>query len=162
NTVNDGITALRHTKNIKSRALDAAAEFKKVIKAASDYAALASEMARIKMGGVDVSKFFETIYPAPKARKSRKDASPVNLANNAAVLNRMLDDATDQNDVMSDLLAGDKATKEEATARQQKAHAKLLDTLMDIWHLPRNAGDHGETLWTAFNAVTDQVDHARS
>lgn len=150
----EGITAYRHTKNVKARVLDAAGAIRKAREQAKQYAMQAQAMARIKMGGLDVRNYFESIYPSPKAKRSRK-GSPVDLSSreNAAALDSILAQQEQGQDFVGELLAGDRKAQDRAVAK----HEKLLASLIDLYHAPQNAGEHGENLWTAFNAITDQL-----
>lgn len=145
---NDGITAYRHTKKVRSRAFDAVKGIAKAREKAQEFQQIAKRLAEVRINGKQAKDYLEKVFPAPTAKAKKGEGN---------ILDAILENDAEDSRLMSDLLAGDKKAQERAEVR----HAKLLDGILTIYGSEQNAGGFGENLWTAFNAVTDWVDHDR-
>lgn len=151
--VDSGVNVvIRHTSKMGARVAAARDAVRRSSVAAAEIAEKARGLAGRKLSDDGARSYFREVFPAPVA--VAPEAAPA-VVDGSALLAGILDGAAARAQLGAELAADALDTLE----RQRKRHAKLLDTLVDLYHMPQNEGG---TLWHGFNAVTDYVDHSRT
>jgi phage/plasmid-like protein (TIGR03299 family) len=150
------VQSFRHTKNVVSIVTQAARALRKAREIAEQRAEEAQRLARTPLTTAGARDYFEAIFPAPQEKTSKRTTAPA--ADGANVLDMILSGQTQRADIVGDLLAADMKT----TERAARAHERLLSSILDIYHGERNADTYGENAWTAYQAISEYVDHERS
>jgi phage/plasmid-like protein (TIGR03299 family) len=146
--------SIRHTAEMRTQLKSAAATIAQAVRGALEWQHEAEALARVSLPTSRVREYFQTVFPAPVPLKP---AAPVNV-DGASLLDSIIGAQSANREIVGELLAGDRKAQE----RAERKHAALLQTILAIYHNPRNAGGFGDTAWTAFNAVAEYVDHNRS
>jgi hypothetical protein len=144
---------VRHTEKLRNQLGAAQNAVRLALAGAMEWEHEAQALARVSLPETAVRQYFQTVFPAPAPAKPPASVS----VDGATLLDSIISGQSANREVTAELLAGDRNAQE----RAERKHAALLSTLVEIYHNRRNAGGFGETAWTAFNAVSEWVDHSR-
>lgn len=146
--------SIRHRDSLKARVHEAREKLGIITARVDTFQTEIDALARVRLTDAQAKDYFMDVFDLrPTTKSSRPAPAPVAPA---SLLDSILDGQSGQQGFMSELLSGHK----EQTARQERANAKLLSTLMDNYHNSRNTlpGIEG-TAWAVFNAASEFCDH---